>query len=147
MGNKRPRVRNACGFHGFRRCSIRIHGRNKIPLSFRLMASDRLHVWWHVPAMTLISSPLNSASASCRRSNVQFCAPSVQALRLGAMQPDDAGVAHWPLTLGLSHVLVCDGRHTNRTLQKYIRGGFRSRILCGLVISATATRKAAEIAT
>jgi hypothetical protein len=25
------------------------------------------------------------------------------------MQPDDAGVAHWPLTLGLFYVLVCDG--------------------------------------
>jgi hypothetical protein len=37
------------------------------------------------------------------------------------MHADDAGVAHWPLTLGLWHVPVCDWGHTNRTFQKYIR--------------------------
>jgi len=36
------------------------YGRNKILPGFRLMAADRLHVWWHVPAMTLISSPLKA---------------------------------------------------------------------------------------
>jgi hypothetical protein len=71
----------------------------KIVLSLILIASDRLQVWWHVPPTAFTSPPFVSISSSCKRSNVQLCAPSVQHSGSGQCNLMTQMLLTWPSTL------------------------------------------------